>query len=160
MSSRTWNSGNAWVTSAPSNSGGMMATQDGRYALVLGEGCAGVVPGVNVLMSTDDAGGLVLQVVGSILGLQDQTCGVVEQEYLDDTPCGKSPAGECDVAWAEAGQCLTANVRVRRGEVSEFKKATVVHWRDLTIHRGRAAQPHASGSGWPGPGRCPPQTPG
>jgi hypothetical protein len=51
----------AYVTAAPGRSDRVgVATQDRRYALVLGDGCAGVVPGVNVLMSTDDAGGLVL----------------------------------------------------------------------------------------------------
>jgi hypothetical protein len=40
-----------------------------RYALVLGNGCEGVVPGVNVLMSTDDAGGVLLQMVDPILSL-------------------------------------------------------------------------------------------
>src|SRR4051794_20325405 len=46
----------AYVTADPGRSDRVgLATQDGRYALVLGEGGDGVVPGVNVLMSTDDA---------------------------------------------------------------------------------------------------------
>jgi hypothetical protein len=55
---------------------------------------------VHVLMSSDEAGGLVLQVVDPILGLQDQACSVLEQECMGDTPCGKNPPGECDVAWS------------------------------------------------------------
>jgi hypothetical protein len=91
----------AYVTADPDRSDRVgLATQDGRYALVLGDGCDGAVPGVNVLMSTDAAGSLVLQVVDPLLGLQDQTCSVVEQERMGDTPCGKNPAGECDVAWS------------------------------------------------------------
>ena len=70
----------AYVRADPGRSDRVgLATQDGRYALVLGDGCDGVVPGVNVLMSTDDAGGLVLKVIDPILGLQDQACRVVEQ---------------------------------------------------------------------------------
>ena len=50
-----------------------LATQDGWYGLVLGDGCDGTVPGVNV---------------------------VLEQEHMSDTPCGKNPACECAVAWS------------------------------------------------------------
>ena len=53
---------------------------------------------LNVLVNTDDAGGLVLQVVDPILGLQDQACSVVEQERMSTEPCSTNPAGECDVA--------------------------------------------------------------
>jgi hypothetical protein len=77
-----------------------LTRQDGRYALPLGDGWDGIVPGVNVLMSSDEAGGLVLQVVDPILGLQDQACGVLDQERMGNHPCGKNLAGECDVAWA------------------------------------------------------------
>ena len=91
----------AYVTFDPARSDRVgLATQDGRYALVLGDGCDGVAPGVNVLMSTDDAGGLVLQVVDPILGLQDQACRVVDQKRMSDEPCRTNPAGACDVAWA------------------------------------------------------------
>jgi hypothetical protein len=71
-------------------------------------------------MSSNEASGLVRQVIDPILGLHDQACSVLDQEHMGDTPCDKNPAGECDVAWAEAGQCLTANVKVRCGEVSEL----------------------------------------
>ena len=91
----------AYVTADPGRSDRVgLATQDGWYALVLGDGCDGIEPGVNVLMSTDDTGGLVLQVVDPILGLQDQACSVLDQEHLGSEPCGKNPAGECDVAWS------------------------------------------------------------
>jgi hypothetical protein len=91
----------AYVTADPGRSDRVgLATQDGRYALVLGDGCDQVVPGVNVLMSTDDAGGLLLQVVDPILGVQDQAYSVLDQERVGDTPCGKNPAGQCDVGWA------------------------------------------------------------
>ena len=60
----------AHVTADPGRSDRVdLATQAGRYVLVLGDGCDGVVPGVNMLMSSDDTGGLEHQVVDSILGL-------------------------------------------------------------------------------------------
>ena len=77
-----------------------LATHDGRHALVLDDGCDGVEPGVNMLRSTDEAGGLMLQVIDPILGLQDQACSVLERECMGDTPCGKNPPGECDMAWS------------------------------------------------------------
>jgi hypothetical protein len=64
-----------------------VATQDGRYALTLGDGCDGAVPGVNVLMSSADAGSLMLQVIDPILGVQNQTCSVVDQECMSTEPC-------------------------------------------------------------------------
>ena len=84
----------AHVTADPDRSDRVdLATQDGRYARVLGDGGDGAV-------SIDDAGGLVLRVVDPVLGPQDQACSVVEQERMGDTPCGKNPVGECDVAWS------------------------------------------------------------
>ena len=51
-------------------------------------------------MSSNEASGLVRQVIDPILGLQDQACSVLEQEHMGDEPCRKNPAGECDVAWS------------------------------------------------------------
>jgi hypothetical protein len=90
-----------YVTADPDPSDRVdLATHDGRHALVLDDGCDGVEPGVNMLRSTDEAGGLMLQVIDPILGLQDQACSVLERECMGDTPCGKNPAGECDMAWS------------------------------------------------------------
>jgi hypothetical protein len=46
----------AYVTADPASSAWMvLATLDGRYAIQLGDGCDGVVEGVNVLVTSTDA---------------------------------------------------------------------------------------------------------
>jgi hypothetical protein len=62
----------------------------------VGDGCAGVVPGVNVVMEGDGE----LQVVDPIKGVEPDTCEVVQRVHVSDVPCATSRLGVCDVAFS------------------------------------------------------------
>jgi hypothetical protein len=88
--------GQAYVTSAPAPEWLGLATLGGRDAIQLGEGCAGVVPGVNVVMDEDGE----LQVVDPINGIDPSACEVVNRVHVSDVPCATSRIGVCDVAFS------------------------------------------------------------
>jgi hypothetical protein len=85
-----------YVTGAPLRDWLGLATTGGRDAVQLGDGCAGVVPGVNVVL--DQAGDL--QVVDPVTGLNPEVCAVVFRRHISDVPCATNPAGLCDVAFS------------------------------------------------------------
>lgn len=85
----------AYVTADPARSDRVaVATQVGRFALMLGDGCEGVGPGVNVVIGPES-----VQVVDPLLGVQDQVCNVTIGERLSSEPCNTGPDGDCDVAY-------------------------------------------------------------
>jgi hypothetical protein len=86
----------AYVTGAPVPEWLGLATLQGRDAIQLGEGCADVVPGVNVVMDDDGA----LQVVDPIHGVEPTACAVLQRVHVSDVPCAKSGLGVCDVAYS------------------------------------------------------------
>jgi hypothetical protein len=86
----------AYVTGAPVPLWLGLATLEGRDAIQLGDGCAEVVPGVNVLL--DGHGNL--QVVDPITGVQPMACEVRQRVHVSDVPCATSRLGVCDVAFS------------------------------------------------------------
>jgi hypothetical protein len=86
----------AYVTGAPVPEWLGLATLEGRDAIQLGDGCADVVPGVNVLMDDDGA----LQVVDPINGVEPAACEVVQRVHVSNVPCARSGLGVCDVAFS------------------------------------------------------------
>jgi hypothetical protein len=85
-----------YVTGAPVPQWLGLATLDGRDAIQLGDGCANVVPGVNVVLDDDGA----LQVVDPVKGVESDTCEVVQRVHVSDVPCATSRLGVCDVAFS------------------------------------------------------------
>jgi hypothetical protein len=85
-----------YVTNAPVPRWLGLATLGGRDAIQLGDGCATVVPGVNVLIEDNGE----LQVVDPIKGVQPTACVVVNRIHMSDTPCATSQVGVCDVAFS------------------------------------------------------------
>ncbi len=84
----------AYTTANPGSSDGLgLATQQGRYAIVLGDGCDGIGPDINVLADTSDDNDWKLQLDGS-----DRACAVAEWHWMGNTPCFTNDDGECDVA--------------------------------------------------------------
>ncbi len=87
----------AYTTANPATSEWLgLATQQGRYAIVLGTdpGCDAIGPDMNVLATTDMSSPTwMLQIDGS-----DQVCTVTEWHWMGDTPCFTNADGECDVA--------------------------------------------------------------
>jgi hypothetical protein len=74
---------------------------EGTWELWLGDGCAGVEAGENVLV---DRMAWTLQVVDPVLGVQDGTCQVARNVQRDSVPCAINPSGVCDVAWLPSGR--------------------------------------------------------
>jgi hypothetical protein len=87
---------NGYVTSAPVPEWLGLATLGGRDAIQLGDGCADVAPGVNVML--DEAGEL--RVIDPITGLEPSECVVVNRMHMSDVPCATSRLGVCDVAFS------------------------------------------------------------
>lgn len=85
-----------YVTGAPVRDWLGLATINGRDAVQLGDGCAGVTPGVNVVV--DDSGDL--RVIDPLLGPQPDLCVVSSRQHVSDVPCATNPAGACDVAFS------------------------------------------------------------
>jgi hypothetical protein len=85
-----------YVTGAPVPEWLGLATLGGRDAIQLGDGCADVVPGVNVVL--DDNGEL--QVVDPIHGVGATPCEVLQRVHMSDVPCATSRTGVCDVAYS------------------------------------------------------------
>jgi hypothetical protein len=85
-----------YVTGAPVPQWLGLATLTGRDAIQLGEGCADVAPGVNVLLEDDNE----LQVVDPIKGVEPDTCEVVQRVHMSNVPCATSRLGVCDVAFS------------------------------------------------------------
>ncbi len=93
----------AYVTGAPVPDWLGLATQSGRDAIRLGDGCTSVAPGVNVLeslaqVSDDEPIDLTLQVVDPVLGIQAEVCTVVQRLHMSDVPCARNAELVCDVA--------------------------------------------------------------
>jgi hypothetical protein len=88
--------GFGYVTGAPVPEWLGLATLDGRDAIQLGDGCADVVPGVNVII--DDNGEL--QVIDPLSGPQAQQCEIVNRVHMSDVPCATGQLGTCDVAFS------------------------------------------------------------
>jgi hypothetical protein len=86
----------AYVTGAPVPEWLGLATLGGRDAIQLGEGCADVVPGVNVVVDDDGA----LQVIDPVRGMGPLLCEVVNRVHMSDVPCATSRQGVCDVAFS------------------------------------------------------------
>jgi hypothetical protein len=74
-----------------------LATQTGRYEILLGDGCDGITADINVqIEQSDDSDDATwsLQIPDS-----DQVCSVAEWHWMDNAPCERNPdTGECDVA--------------------------------------------------------------
>jgi len=85
-----------YVTGAPVPEWLGLATLAGRDAIQLGEGCADVVPGVNVVVDEDGE----LQVVDPINGLRPSGCEVLNRIHVSDVPCATGRMGVCDVAFS------------------------------------------------------------
>jgi hypothetical protein len=85
-----------YVTGAPVPEWLGLATLTGRDAIQLGEGCADVVPGVNVIMDGDGE----LHVMDPINGLRPSGCEVVSRIHVSDVPCATGRMGVCDVAFS------------------------------------------------------------
>ena len=85
-----------YVTGAPVPNWLGLATLAGRDAIQLGDGCQGVVPGVNVLVDADGA----LQVVDPVRGVQTGMCTLVQRVHMSDAPCAQNGVGVCDVAFS------------------------------------------------------------
>jgi hypothetical protein len=73
-----------------------LATTSGRDAVQLGDGCAGVLPGVNVVV--EDSGHL--QVIDPVRGVEPNVCEVNSRTHISDVPCATNAAGACDVAFS------------------------------------------------------------
>jgi len=72
-----------------------LAAPDGRYEVLLGDGCAQIGPAMNVqLERSDDTNDAqwTLQLPGG-----DLTCSVSEWHWMGNTPCSQNADGECDV---------------------------------------------------------------
>ncbi len=85
-----------YVTGAPVPNWLGLATLGGRDAILLGDGCGDVVPGVNVLVDEDGA----LQIVDPVRGVQADMCTLVQRVHMSDAPCAQNGAGVCDVAFS------------------------------------------------------------
>ncbi len=87
---------NGYVTGSPVTDWLGLATSAGRDAIQLGDGCTGVVPGVNVVQ--DEAGDL--QIVDPIRGIQPDRCVIINRLHMSDVPCARNAAGACDVTFS------------------------------------------------------------
>jgi hypothetical protein len=84
----------AYTTANPASKDWLgLATQQGRYAILLGDGCDGIEQDMNVLADTSDENNWTLQLEDS-----DQLCAVVEWHWMGNTPCFTNADGECDIA--------------------------------------------------------------
>lgn len=82
----------AYTTANPATADWLgLATQGGRYTILLGDGCDGIGPDMNVIADTS-AEPWTLQLEGS-----DQVCTVAEWHWQGNTPCFTNEAGDCDV---------------------------------------------------------------
>jgi hypothetical protein len=84
-----------YVTGAPVPEWLGLASAGGRDAIVLGDGCGTVAPGMNVVILDADH----LQAVDPFAGLQPEACTLSERMHMSDVPCARNPAGLCDVAF-------------------------------------------------------------
>jgi hypothetical protein len=84
-----------YLTGAPVPDWLGLATPDGRYAIVLGEGCEAAAPGVNVVILDSDQ----MQVVDPLDGPRPEACTLARRVRMSDVPCARNPAGLCDVAF-------------------------------------------------------------
>ncbi len=89
-----------YVTGAPVTQWLGLATLDGCDAIQLGDGCANVVPGVNVVRH--DGGEL--EVVDPIEGVAPDTCPVLEQVHISDVPCATSPSASSQASPSASSQ--------------------------------------------------------
>jgi hypothetical protein len=90
----------AYTTSPPDNTRPWqgLAAQDGRYEVLLGDGCQQIRPNMNVLLARGDAANeasLSIRLEGN-----DQVCSVVEWHWMSNLPCVTNDVGDCDVASA------------------------------------------------------------
>jgi hypothetical protein len=84
----------AYTTSHPGKADWLgLATQDGRYEIVLGDGCDAIGPDMNVLADTSDDEHWTVQLLDA-----DQVCSVAEWHWQGNTPCFTNADGACDVA--------------------------------------------------------------
>ena len=74
-----------------------LALMDGTWQVWLGDGCDGVVPGVNVLFDRDT---WTIELVETRVGAEAGTCQVRRALQEDAVRCAMNPSGVCDVAWA------------------------------------------------------------
>jgi hypothetical protein len=86
----------AYITAAPIPDWLGLATSSGRDAIQLGDGCAGVLPGVNVIQVEADE----VQVVDPLRGLQPETCTILQRLHMSDVPCATNTSGACDIAFS------------------------------------------------------------
>ncbi len=74
-----------------------LALVDGTWQVWLGDGCDGVVPGVNVRFDRD---AWTIELVDTKVGVEAGTCQVRRALHEDATRCATNPSGVCDVAWS------------------------------------------------------------
>ena len=73
-----------------------LATQSGRYEVLLGDGCDAIGPDMNVLATTDMSS----PTWTLRLADNDQVCSVAEWHWMGNGTCFTNAAGDCDVAEA------------------------------------------------------------
>jgi hypothetical protein len=74
-----------------------LALMDGTWQVWLGDGCDGVVSGVNVLFDRDT---WTIEPVDTRVGAEAGTCQVRRALQEDAVRCATNPSGVCDIAWS------------------------------------------------------------
>ena len=84
-----------YLTGAPVPGWLALATDGGRDAIVIGDGCDTAAPGMNVVILDSDH----VQVVDPLAGPWPEACTLARRVHMSDVPCARNPAGPCDVAF-------------------------------------------------------------
>lgn len=84
-----------YLTGAPVPDWLGLATDGGRDAIVLGEGCDTAAPGVNVVILDPEH----VQLVDPLTGPWPGACTLAQRVRMSDVPCARNPDGLCDVAF-------------------------------------------------------------
>jgi hypothetical protein len=74
-----------------------LALIDGTWQVWLGNGCDGIVPGLNVLFDRD---AWTIELIDTRLGAEAGTCEVRRALRRDGIECATNPSGVCDVGWS------------------------------------------------------------